>query len=129
MNTRISKALLIVRLSIVVFLAYWIADKFINPEHAVKIFSKFYFLEITPVMGMVFGGVQLLLIVAFALGMWKKYTYLLVMLMHGVSTISSYHQYLNPFEGSNLLFVAAIPVLGAMIALWMFRDEDTLWTV
>ncbi|NNL89991.1 MAG: hypothetical protein HKP25_13065, partial [Marinicaulis sp.] len=35
----------------------------------------------------------------------------------------------DPFSGSNHLFLAAIPVLGALIALFMLRHEDTMLTL
>lgn len=48
------------------------------------------------------------------------------MILHAISTISTYNQLLNPF-GKNHLFIAAIPVLGAFIALFLMRDDDRLW--
>jgi hypothetical protein len=56
----------------------------------------------------------------------KRYTYGLVLVFHGVSTLSSWKQYiLEP----NLLFFAAWPMLAACIALYLLRDLDTLFTV
>jgi len=50
------------------------------------------------------------------------------MVLHAISTVSTYSQLLSPF-GKNHLFIAAIPVLGAFIALFLMRDDDTLWIV
>src|SRR6266480_2149730 len=50
-----------------------------------------------------------------------------VLLLHAVSTFSSFHQYLHPFEGPNLLFFAAWPMLGACFTLYYLRDLDTLF--
>jgi len=44
--------------------------------------------------------------------------------MHTVSTLSSYAQYLDPFN--NLLFFAAWPMLAACVALFLLRGHDTL---
>jgi putative oxidoreductase len=47
--------------------------------------------------------------------------------LHGISTLSSYRQYLDPFD--NLLFFAAWPMLAACVALFLLRDLDTKWTL
>jgi hypothetical protein len=51
--------------------------------------------------------------------------------MHTASTASSYAQLLNPWGGDRpqLLFWAAVPVLAAMIALFVLRDRDRLLSV
>jgi hypothetical protein len=46
-----------------------------------------------------------------------------VLLLHAVSTFSSYRQYLDPFN--NLLFFAAWPMLAACFTLYTLRDLDT----
>jgi len=40
------------------------------------------------------------------------------------STLSTYEQLLSPF-GKNHLFIAALPVLAAFVALFMLREFDT----
>jgi hypothetical protein len=67
------------------------------------------------------------LILAFVAGVQKRLTYGLVFVLHGISTLSSYRQYLDPFD--NLLFFAAWPMLAACCALYSLRDLDTRWTV
>ena len=62
------------------------------------------------------------------IGAWKSVTYGAVLLLHAVSTLSSYQQYLHPFEGANLLFFAAWPMLAARAALFLLRDVD-VWVV
>jgi putative oxidoreductase len=50
--------------------------------------------------------------------------------MHAVSTASTYAHLLNPWgPGAQLLFWAAVPVLAAMIALFLLRDRDRLLSV
>jgi len=51
-----------------------------------------------------------------------------VLLLHGISTLSAYKQYLHPFEPHNLLFFAAWPMLAACFALYYLREADVLWT-
>ena len=52
-----------------------------------------------------------------------------MLLFHSISTLSSYKQYFAPFEGPNLLFFAAWPMLAACLALYLLRDLDTMWVV
>lgn len=75
----------------------------------------------------VLGSVQVLLILAFVTGSWKRISYGLIVLFHGISTLSSYAQYLDPF--SNLLFFAAWPMWAACVALYLLREYDTRWTL
>jgi len=65
----------------------------------------------------------------FVIGFAPRVTYGLVFLLHAGSTFSSFRQYLHPFEGSNILFFAAWPMLGACFTLYYLRDLDTLWSV
>lgn len=69
--------------------------------------------------------VELILVGLFSIGRFKNVTYLVVLLIHAVSTITPFAVYLNPFEGAGLLFFAAWPMLAACYLLYVFRDEDT----
>src|SRR2546430_2465114 len=89
---------------------------------------RFYGIEgISPTVFYVIGALELLLLVGFVTGTAKRYTYGLVLLLHAISTLSSYQQYLAPFD--NLLFFAAWPMLAACITLYLLRDLDTLWAM
>ena len=66
----------------------------------------------------------MVLLLCFALGALRTWSYGLVMLLHVGSTFSSWQQYLNPYEGANRLFFAAWPMLAACIALFPLRDHD-----
>lgn len=127
---RIPRALLVLRLAIFLFLLVWVIDKFQNPEHAASVFEAFYYLRgIGEAVIYVVGAAQLLLIIGFVLGFRKRLTYGLVLLLHAVSTLSSFRQYFAPYDGANILFFAAWPTLAACFALYYLRDLDTLWTV
>jgi len=65
----------------------------------------------------------------FAAGIARTWSYGLVLLMHAVSTFSSWKQYLDPYTGANLLFFAAWPMLAALVALFLLREHDTLLSV
>ena len=74
----------------IVFL-FWTLDKIIYPEHAAGVFSEFYGLES---MGdnifLAIGIVQLIITLSFAAGLFKTWTYGLVLLLHTVSTVSTF---------------------------------------
>ncbi len=108
----------------------WTIDKFVRPEHAGSVYQKFYSLAgLGPAIIYAIGAAELLLLVAFVIGFVPRITYGLVLLLHAVSTFSSFRQYLAPFQGPNILFFAAWPMLAACFALYNLRDLDTLWSV
>ncbi len=125
---RLPLVMLILRLSVFLVMLVWTLDKFINPEHATKVYEHFYFIgglgsrAIT-----IIGIIEIVILLGFLLGFQKRYTYGAVFLFHAISTLSSYKQYMDPFD--HLLFFAAWPMLAACFALYILRDEDTLWVV
>lgn len=127
---RLPLSLLLLRLGVFVVMFIWTIDKFIRPEHAAKIFAGFYFiggLGALPVY--LIGALELVILLGFLAGFKKRFTYGFVLVLHGISTLSAFKQYLNPFDGPNLLFFAAWPMLAACFALYALRDRDTLWTL
>lgn len=127
-NGSILWGLLILRVGLGIFLALWSIDKFVAPDATVTIFSHFYFLKINTSVAMIIGAVELVLSLFIILGMYKTATYGLGLLIHAISTLASYQQLLDPF-GKNHLFIAAIPILFAFVALFMLRHFDTKWTL
>lgn len=128
-SNHIPLALFVLRLSIFIVLAMWTLDKFFRPEHAAAVFEHFYGLAglgITLVYALAVA--ESILLVGFLLGVAPRLTYGTVFLLHGVSTLASYQQYLHPFESNNLLFFAAWPMLAACFALYILRDLDT-WRI
>ena len=125
---RVANALLLLRLGVFIVMLMWTLDKFVNPQHSGAVFEHFYGLGgLSSTVFTIIGALQLLLLAAFVTGFMKRYSYGLVMLFHTVSTLSSWQQYLDPFN--NLLFFAAWPMLAACITLYMLRDMDTRWTL
>lgn len=124
----LKRSLLALRLGVFVVMLMWTLDKFINPAHAGKVFEGFYGISwLTQNLSYVIGSLELLLVLAFVVGLWRRWTYGAVLVLHAISTVSSYRQYLNPFD--NLLFFAAWPMLAACLALYWLRDWDTLLVV
>lgn len=129
-DASIKKALFIIRLGIAIFFAVWALEKFVNPETTVAIWEHFYHVEALPLAASyAIGALQAATVLCFFFGVLKFWSYGFLMLMHAGSTISSYEQLFNPYSGNNHLFVAAIPVLGALVALFILRDKDTLATL
>ena len=124
---RLPVALLTLRLGVFIVMIMWTLDKFVQPEHTAGVFANFYGLGgLGPSIFMVLGILQLILVLAFLFGIAKRFSYGLVFLLHGISTLSSYAQYLDAFN--NLLFFAAWPMLAACFTLYYLRDQDTLMT-
>jgi hypothetical protein len=123
-------SLLIMRLATAVFLLVWAIDKIVNQGHAQNVFKTFYFTTPSPEILTALGAAQSLIVLAFAAGFARFWTYGAVLLMHLVSTLSTYGRLLNPWgSGAQLLFWAAIPILAAMLALFLLREQDRLLSI
>ncbi len=125
---RLQWSLLALRLGVFIVMFVWTLDKFVNPAHAAAVFEHFYGLAgFSKEIFYALGAAQLVLVLAFVIGLKKRLTYGLVLVLHGLSTFSSYKQYLDAFN--NLLFFAAWPMLAACLALYLLRDADSKFSV
>ena len=127
---RLPISLFLLRLSIFAVMLIWTLDKLINPGHAAGVYEHFYFL---PGLGAgvmyVVGALELAILVGFVLGYQRRLTYGSILIFHAVSTLSSFKQYLSPYDGPNILFFAAWPMLAACIALYLLREQDTKYSL
>lgn len=121
--------LALIRLSTGIFFLVWSIEKLIYPEITQKVFSRFYMMEISPAISYGVGILQTIIVLAFMAGLLKTWTYGAILGMHGVSTLSTYKELLNPYQPPNHLFWAAVPLLAALIALFLVRKEDNLLTI
>ncbi|WP_411958512.1 DoxX family membrane protein [Paracoccus homiensis] len=128
MHLSVKIALLAIRVSFGLFLLVWGLNKFVNPEGTSGIFAKFYGIEgLGAASSMIAGGLQVALSVAIILGLFKTITYGTGLAIHAVSTLATASHILLPLaEGSNLLFMAGLPILGAIFGLFVARRDDTL---
>lgn len=126
-SQRLKISLLLLRLGIFIVMLMWTLDKFINPDHASQVFAGFYGIANAQSMMLFIGLIELVIVLAFVLGLFKRWSYGLVLILHGISTLASFPKYLAPWD--NLLFFAAWPMLAACITLYLLRDMDTLLTV
>ncbi len=125
-------SLFIMRLTLAVFLAPWVADKFTakGTAHTARIFENIYKIKgFSTTSYYAVGVLWVILLIAFVTGFKKRLSYGLVMVFHGIGTVMTI-PYLVPWSDQyNMLFLAAIPVLGAMIALYMLRGNDTYLSI
>ncbi|WP_350551846.1 hypothetical protein [Pseudoalteromonas sp. 120-MNA-CIBAN-0494] len=128
LRNRLQWSLLSLRVGVFIVMIMWTLDKFVNPAHSAGIFEKFYGISgSTDIVAYVLGALQLVLVLAFLAGIKKRLTYGIIFVMHGLSTLSSYNQYIDGFN--NLLFFTAWPMWAACFALYLLRDQDVKFTI
>jgi hypothetical protein len=129
-DKNLTLSLFALRVTVALVMLVWNLDKFVNPDHAAAVYENFYRLgglSSTVMYGI--GAVEIVIVTAFLAGFMKRFSYGAVLVLHAISTISSYKQYLAPFAGPNILFFAAWPMLAACLALYLLRDRDVMFTV
>ena len=125
---------LLLRVSLGLFLFLWGLDKLIATEDTVRIFSHFYKLGIGSAAAVIIGLAEMVLALCIGFGYKRKLSYLIGLIIHAISTLSSWQQLIDPWgriwgDGKNShLFLASIPVLAAFFVLYMNRYDDR-WTL
>ncbi len=127
-SEKLTVALLVLRVGLAVFLVLFGLDKLVATGMAQDVYVQFYGLPLSAALVQVAGALEILLGLAILAGLWKTLSYGLGLALHAVSTAATYRELLVPF-GDNHLFLAAIPVLAAFVALFLLRRHDTLWSV
>ncbi|MGI9384840.1 MAG: hypothetical protein ACR2PO_16940 [Methyloligellaceae bacterium] len=125
---RLQIGLLVLRITTGLFFLVWSIDKIVKSGHTVKVFKKFYMMEISTQVALGLGVVQTLVVVAFIVGLFRTWTTGLLLAMHTVSVASTWARLIDPYN-TQLLFWAGVPVWAGLLLLWLVRDQDTLWTV
>jgi hypothetical protein len=129
-QNRLEIVLLLLRISVFGVMLLWTVDKFVNPAHGAAVYAHFYFIEGLEAQVMqLIGAAELLILLAFLVGLFKTLSYGAVLLFHTVSTLSTWQIYLDPFAEYHLLFFAAWPMLAACLALFLLREADTLFSL
>jgi len=127
---KLAVALFSLRIGVFIVFFVWALDKLVNPDHAAVVYEKYYKIAgLGEAVSYTIGGLQMVLLAMFLLGIWKKWTTGVLFVFHLVSTLSTVPMLLKPWQPPNLLFYASFPMLFAIFALWLLRDEDTLFTV
>ena len=129
-DKKLQLSLLFLRFSVFLVMIIWTIDKFVNPGHAAMVYENFYYIAgLESVVIYALGTIEIIILLLFLVGYKKKYTYGAVLVFHAVSTLSPFSHYLAPFEGSNLLFFAAWPMLAACLTLFLLREQDKILSV
>jgi putative oxidoreductase len=127
---RLGRSLFLLRLSVAIALGMWCAGKFINPTQTTRILSGFYSIKgVSFFSAYGIGILQAALILAFLFGVAKRFSYGLVMLSHIPAVLAPWAQYVHPFRGHVLLFLAAFPMWSACFAVYYLRESDVLWVL
>ena len=125
LSQALSRALLVLRITLGLFLLQWGVEKFVVPQNNVAIWRYFYGLNVSQTLGYVFGAVEIAIAGCLFLGCFRNIAYGAAVALHRVSVFVSWRQLLNPWgDAANHLFIASVPVLGALIALFLLRHWD-----
>jgi len=125
-------ALFALRVGLAILFLVWALDKLLNVEHAKAVFAGFYGQNAETMSSSIpyaLGAAQLLLVLAFLAGAFKTVSYGALLLMHISTTIVSLKMHATPFDVPQILFWANWPILGALIALFLLRDRDRMFSV
>jgi putative oxidoreductase len=121
----LSRALLVLRITLGLFLLQWGLEKFLVPENTVAIWGYFYGLDVSQTVGYLFGAVEIAIAVCMFLGLARTVAYGAAVVLHAISVVVSWRQLIDPWgDPANHLFIASVPVLGALIALFLLRRWD-----
>jgi hypothetical protein len=119
-------ALLALRITLGLFLLQWGAEKFVMPQSTASILGHYYGIEASPAtLGYLFGALEIAIAGCLFLGVFKTVAYAAALALHTVTVVVSWRELLDPWGTEvNHLFIASVPVLGALIALFLLRHWD-----
>ncbi len=121
----LSRALLVLRITLGLFLLQWGVEKFVVPENTPGIWTHFYGMAVPAAAGYLFGAVEIALAICLFFGRFRTVAYGAAMVLHAVTVLVTWRQLLDPWgDPINHLFIAGVPVLGAFIALFLLRHWD-----
>jgi hypothetical protein len=119
-------ALAVMRLATAAFFLVWSLEKILLPTKQQGIFETFYGGAQPEAVIVALGVAQTAIVLLFAAGLFRTLTYGALLLMHAVSTLSTAGRLIDPYEGVNHLFWAAVPVLGLLVALFLLRERESV---
>ncbi len=119
------RALLVLRVTLGVFLLQWGVEKFVVPQSTTAIWALFYGVNVPQALGYVFGAVEVAIAFCLFLGLFRTAAYGTALALHAVTVVVSWRQLLDPWgDPVSHLFIASVPVLGALLALFLLRHWD-----
>ena len=121
----LGSALLVLRVTLGIFLLQWGVEKFVMPQSNVAIWGHFYGLNISQTLGYAFGVLEIAIALCLFLGVFRTIAYGAAAALHAVSVVVSWRYLLDPWGTEvNHLFIASVPVLGSLVALFLLRHWD-----
>jgi len=126
MTHNLKLPLFLTRLSIFIFLLPWQIMRFTKPDAVQGIAKTHYKFSMPDSLPMITGVFMMVLLIAFLLGIKKRISYGLIFVLHAIGTLMTLPTLIPPYEGPQILFLAAIPTAFAMLLLYCLRDEDTM---
>jgi uncharacterized membrane protein YphA (DoxX/SURF4 family) len=122
----LSRALLVLRITLGLFLLQWGIEKFVVPGNTPAIWGYFYGIWLPQASAYVFGIIEIAIALSLFLGIFRTYAYGAAVILHGISVLVTWRQLLNPWaDDYSHLFIAGVPVLGGFIALFLLRQWDS----
>lgn len=122
-------ALTILRVSIGYLLVIWGVDKLVSPAHGIAVSDRFYLGVFTfPELMPVFGVAELILGGLVILGIWRRYTYPVVVAIAAVTAAGVWRSIVDPWgwylQGANALFYPSLIILAASLVLLAEEWQD-----
>lgn len=129
MSLQSPRSLPILRISMAIFIGLWGVDKLIAVDGAVGIFSRFYGIDIGPLVSRVLGVAEIALAALLAFGVRPRPVSWVVLLVNLVSTAASWRQILDPWgvlgigKGGSHLFLASIVLTAVAVVLVLEAEQ------
>ena len=122
-------SLLLLRFSLGLLMLIWGVDKILNTQHAVDVSKGFYFdLFSAPLLLQVFGVLQCVLALLILVGLFRRFTYPVLIIITAVTLIGVMRSVIDPLglflEGTNVLFFPSLGIFASALTLFAFQAED-----
>lgn len=133
LTERLPVSLFVLRMVIGVFMLQWAIEKFVLPQGTTKIFGKYFGITLADSLPQIIGGLEIILVLAFMLGAYRRLSYGLILLFNIISVGATWQKLIDPYgliSGNvNHLFSAGVPFLAAVWLLYWLREWDSKWTL
>lgn len=109
----------------------WGVDKLTNVEHGQNVAEAFYLgLGTGATFLTIAGGLQIILGLLVAVGLFRRYTWPVVALVNGATLLAVWKSIVDPWgfvlEGGNLVFYSSAVIFAGILVGWSHMDEDVI---
>lgn len=136
LKQRLALSLLFCRLAVFVVFLIWTYDKLARPEHGIHMLKKFYYFpaSLAEAVVILFGVVELVLLILFVLGYFKKFTrgiflFLSVLAVAMPKVVLGYYNAIFVEAHPTILYFTGFCLLACAFAVYYLRDYDTLFSL